>query len=387
MIYLDNAATTATHPGVVREMCPYLNEEYGNPSSLHSVGRAACVAIEEARGHVADFLHTSPEHIIFTSGGSEGNNFVLRGLMDYLLQKQKTVVVTSPIEHPSVLRVMDYLAAHGFQIRYLPIDTTTGSVDAKELKNYISEEVGLVSVMYVNNETGAINPVKDIAELCRQVGALFHTDCVQAVAAFDVNIEEIGADFATMSAHKIHGPKGVGAVYIRDVDSFGRIIPLVIGGEDQERGLRGGTENVAGIVGFGKACCVFEPPKAFSKVFLHELGRCMQSYDPALFYSIYINGSGGVGNILNIEVAGVNAETLVLMMDAHGVCISAGSACHSNNSEPSHVLKAMGLSDDEARSSVRISTSSYQTEVEILNAAKIMADCIVQLLQLGGKKE
>lgn len=377
MIYLDNAATTRPHEYVVRDMLPYLYGEYGNPSAVYEFGRRANDAVERARQQVANFLHTTPEHIVFTSGGSEGNNMVIRGMADYLREIGKTTIVTTPIEHPSVLRVMDYLTKLGFYIRFLPVNTQ-GIVDLSETEHYIQDDVGLVSVMYVNNETGAINPVAEIAKMCGDKEVLFHSDCVQAAAAFDIDVTELGFDFATLSGHKLHGPKGTGAVYVRDIEHKNRITPLVIGGEEQEFGLRGGTENVPGIVGLGTACELLEMPLNFRSMFLYELSEALRKIGAD--HHIYVNSSdNAVGNILNIEVDGVDAETLVLLMGLNGVCISAGSACHSKNVEPSHVLKAMGLSDREARSSVRISASSDQTEKDIIEAAHIMADCIARL--------
>lgn len=380
MIYLDNAATTMMHEYVVRDMLPYLYGEYGNPSAIYKFGRTADAAVQKARQQVADFLHTTPEHIIFTSGGSEGNNTILRGVARYLKKIGKPTIVTTPIEHPSCLRVVDSLIKDGFYIRFLPI-TTQGIVDYTELENYIQDDVGLVSVMWVNNETGAINPVEDIARICHEKGILFHSDCVQAAAAFDINVEDAGFDFITLSSHKLHGPKGVGAIYVRDIENTEIMEPLIIGGQDQEFGRRGGTENVAGVVGFGRACELMEYPQNFRSLFLYELQSALAKYDQNAKYKIYVNGfDNTTGHILNLEIQDVDAETLVLLMDSQGVCISAGSACHSHSVEPSHVLKAMGLSDKEARCSVRISVSSYQSEEDIITAAHIMAGCIYNLI-------
>lgn len=387
MIYLDNAATTQMHEHVVREMLPYLYGDYGNPSALYKAGRTAQEAVRKARKQVADFLHTTPEHIVFTSGGSEGNNMILRGLADHLKDNGKTTIITTPVEHSSVLRVMDYLIKLGFDIRYLPV-STGGSVEIDHLEDYIDDTVGLFSVMYVNNETGAVNPIKEIARVCDAHGILFHSDCVQAAAAFDIDVVDLGVDFITMSAHKVHGPKGIGAVYIRDLRDTPYITPLVIGGKEQEGGLRGGTENVPGIVGFGKACELMKPPENFRPLFLYELSAALAKLHPEKFAGVYVNGTGNIANtILNIEVQGVDAETLVLLMDVNGVAVSAGSACHSHSMEPSHVLKAMGLSDSEARSSVRISASSFQTEKDIVDAAHIMAQCICKLVNMNAEHE
>lgn len=376
MIYLDNAATTRPHEYVVRDMLPYLYGEYGNPSAVYKHGRKAADAVEGARAKVAKFLRTTPEHIVFTSGGSEGNNMVLRGLTGYLKSTGRQTIVTAPTEHPSVLRTLTSLIKDGFDIRFLPI-TTQGIVDMSEFDNYIQGDVGLVSVMYVNNETGAVNPVKEIAARCHERGILLHSDCVQAVAAFDVDVTDLELDFATLSAHKIHGPKGVGAVYIRH-PKLHLIDPLIIGGEEQEGGLRGGTENVPGIVGFGTACDLMEEPLNFRTLFLYELSEALKKQGSK--HRVYVNSSdNAVGNILNIEIEGIDAETLILAMDQYDVCLSAGSACHSKSVEPSHVLKAMGLSDEEARSSLRISASSDQTEQDIIDAAHIMAICIDKL--------
>ena len=246
MIYLDNAATTRPDSRVVKEMLPYLTGRYGNPGSLYSLGREAKEAVALARNHTAELFGCDDEQVLFTSGGSEGNSLVFRGLADRLLSSGKTHILVSAIEHDSVLRVAEYLGRHGFSVEKIQV-SAEGIVELPVLERMIRAETGLVSVQYVNNETGAVHPVSDIGSLCAKRGILFHTDCVQAAGTEKLDVAKIGCDFATVSGHKIHAPKGVGAVFVKTKELLS---PLIFGGEEQEFGFRGGTENVPGIIGF-----------------------------------------------------------------------------------------------------------------------------------------
>lgn len=381
MIYLDNAATTQIDGEVLDAMLPYITNMYGNAGALYELGRQAKKAVDEARENVAGFLNCEPDQVIFTSGGSEGNNFVLSGLAPHLKETGKPEIITSMGEHDSVIRATEALCIkHGFHTQYLPI-SSTGTVDMHDLSKAISGSTGLVSIMYVNNELGTVNPVNDIAAVCAKHGILFHTDCVQAASSRRLDTREIGCDFLTVSSHKLHGPKGVGAVFAKDKSLLS---PLVCGGENQEFGYRGGTENVAGIVGFGKACEIMS--RNFSEIDL-RVSMMKQKFFAALMESLtayklgdraHVNGEPVLhhGKILNMRFDGIDSETLLLMLDAKGVCVSAGSACHSQEVEPSRVLLAYGVGEDAARSSVRISFSKKNTVDEVESAAKIMADCV-----------
>ena len=379
MIYLDNAATTQIAPEVLDAMMPYLTEEFGNAGSLHSLGRRAADAIAKARKQVADCIGAKPEQIIFTSGGTEANNFVFKGLAPYLKSQNKTHIITSKIEHDSVLNtVKEMNIKHGFDVSYL--DITNGRVleiDQREQET-LNENIGLVSVMYVNNETGLVNNIRQACVFAHTNGALFHTDGVQALGSIEIDVDELGCDFLSLSSHKIHGAKGTGALYVRNPEILGS---LLTGGEEQEFGHRGGTENVAGIVGFGKACELttlnFEQnrnrvmylKRLFYDVLLHNLTEC------GLGMYLHLNGTSPYhnGKILNLRFEGVDAQTLVLYLDNNGVCVSAGSACRSHESEPSNTLLAIGLTPDEARSSVRFSFSHYLTDEQVFEAAKTTA--------------
>lgn len=389
MIYLDNAATTQIHPDVLDAMMPYLKNEYGNAGALYGLGRNSANAISKARESVARLIGAKADQIVFTSGGSEANSMVFNGVKDYLKEIGKTHIVVSKIEHDSVLKAAKNLIKDGFYITYLSVGRD-GKIDIDELSGLISQgDVGLVSVMYVNNEIGSINPIHDIGIMCEKNGVLFHTDCVQAVGCHPIDVDNVRCDFLSVSAHKIHAPKGTGALYVKDKN---KLTSLIHGGAFQEHGLRGGTENVAGIVGFGHACNMFYDTCGL-------LSNAV-SYSRRLFFNrlrdalsmcglkdiLSVNGStiDEPGRTLNLRFKNIDGETLVLALDSKGVCVSAGSACRSHESEPSHVLLSIGLSPDEARDSIRVSFSILNTVDEVINAAEIIADLVKTIKQQGG---
>lgn len=380
MIYLDNAATTPIDRRVLESMMPYLTTQYGNAGTLYKFGRAANEAIQNARAQVSRFVGASNGSIIFTSGGSESNNLVFRGVKEYLKRIGRTHILVSAVEHDSVLRAAESLIKEGFDVGYIPVQGD-GSVSLTALEGLLRSDTGLVSVMYVNNETGAVNPVCDIGSLCMKHGVLFHTDCVQAAGCHAIDAVEIGCDFLSVSSHKIHGPKGVGTLYVKDVTT---ITPLIYGGAEQEYGLRGGTENVAGIVGFGRACELSAAQLQEDKTYVSSLKqRFVTELTDALKERgmdgiIHINGGSimAPGKTVNLRIDGVDNESLILMLDNKEICISAGSACQSHESNPSHVLTAMGLTMEEARSSVRVSFSRMNTMEEIIEAAQTIAGFI-----------
>lgn len=386
MIYLDNAATTKISPEVLNSMMPYLTEDYGNAGTMHSLGRKAAEAISEARSQVARFINAKPEQIIFTSGGSEANSLVFSGLAPYLINENRKHVITTKAEHDSVLKAARNLCIkHQFGATILDVNKNA-TVDLDVLKSSVRQSTGLVSVMHTNNEVGSINPISSIGELCRQKGVFFHTDCVQAAGSSNIDSELIGCDFMSLSSHKIHGPKGVGALFAKDISILS---PMIFGGGSQEWGVRGGTENVAGIVGFGKACELANRDietstriiTNLSCGFKETLVRRLSYY--GINNILKQNGSFG-GKILNLRFDGIDGQTLLLLLDAKGVCVSAGSACRSYESEPSHVLIAMGYSDSEARSSIRVSFSTDQSYEEAVKAAEILADCVASLREFRG---
>lgn len=376
MIYLDNAATTQLDPRVLESMMPYLTTQYGNAGTLYKFGRAANTAVQEARARVAQFIGGNQDNIIFTSGGSEANNLVFHGVKDYLKRIGRTHILVSAVEHDSVLRAAESLTKDGFDVEYIPV-LGNGTVPSAAVERALRADTGLVSVMYVNNETGVENPVDDIGSICLKHDILFHTDCVQAAGCHPIDATNIGCSFLSISSHKIHGPKGVGALYVKDTSLLS---PLICGGHDQEFGLRGGTEDVAGIVGFGKACELSSAQLTEDRTTVSMLKQRfvteLQGHlgDDA----VHINGTSllAPGKTINLRLDGVDNESLILMLDNMDICVSAGSACQSHESKPSHVLTAMGLTTEEARSSIRVSFSRMNTVDEVMDAARIMASFI-----------
>ena len=376
MIYLDNAATTPISTSVLEAMMPYLMTSCGNPYSIHTAGRNAKAAVENARAQVAAFLNASPEQIIFTSGGSEANSLAITGVLPYLKNIGKPCIVLSATEHPSVISASTsgYAETMGFSHAFIqPNDN--GEIRPKSVRSVLEErkDVGLVSVMFINNEVGTVNDVFEIAQICREKGVLFHTDCVQAAAEIEsLDVKMIGCDFMSISSHKICGPKGVGALYVKDKSL---LTPIISGSDAQESGLRGGTPDVAGIVGFGKACELmmqndyrYTKPFELKMDFFRRIIGQMERIEQRMFY----NGQNpyGGGRILNLGFPGIDAQTLVLTLSSLGVCISAGSACNGEINKPSRTLTAMGLSEEDALSSVRISFSHNNTEAEIEQAVR-----------------
>lgn len=380
LIYLDNAATTQLKPEVLDAMMPYLSYAYGNPGSIHQMGREAAKAVEKAREQVAGFVGAeSQDQIIFTSGGSEGNNLVFYGLENELRKRGKNSVAISLIEHDSVWKAAHRLSRKGgFKLNKIaPLES--GQIPVSACAEAISDDTGLVSVMMANNETGVRNDVGSICSVAHRNGSLFHTDAVQAAGSVLLNADACGYDFMTISSHKIHGPKGMGALYVRDRSL---IEPLICGGAEQEFGLRGGTENVPGIIGFGKACelaslSVKETAATLDRLaseFLRELGSKLPED------RFRINGNRWLTNrkTVNICFPGIDAQTLLIMLSVDGVCVSAGSACRAHENVPSRVLVSMGLSEEDARSSIRVSFSDMNSVEEAIAAADATARAVMR---------
>lgn len=381
MIYLDNAATTPISNEVLEEMMPYLKNKYGNPGAIYSYGIEAAKAISLARERVSKVFSCDPDNIIFTSGGSEGNNFVINGLRPYLSMLCKKLIITSNVEHDSILNALKRLQQFdGYNIKTLDVNSecVINPHELQLLLSHYSSYGGLVSVMYVNNETGAANQISEIGRICKLYDILFHTDCVQAAGLYDLNVQKIGCDFATISSHKINGPKGVGAIYANN--NAKKIVPIISGGETQEFGLRGGTENVAGIVGFGKACEVMlrdfddnnRKVKNISSYIIHLIHE--------LIPEAIIN-CPNCGKIISVTVPGVDTQSLIILLSDY-VAISAGSACSAHSNRPSHVLKAIGLSDENAFSTFRISISPQTDENAALIAVKRISEGIKLITNL-----
>ena len=371
-IYLDYNATTPIDPRVLEEMMPYLSENYGNPSSIHSFGRKGKEALDKAREQVSQLISASPKEVVFTSGGTEAANFAIKSTARSLLREKGSHIVTTRVEHECVLESLKFLEKEGFQVTYLGVNSD-GLIDLEELKEAITDETILVSCMFANNETGVIFPIDKIAEIVKERGVIFHTDAVQAAGKIDIDLEEIPADLLSISAHKFYGPKSVGALFIRD--SFSQQIsltPLIHGG-GQERGKRSGTENIPGIVGLGSASDIAsnEMRQDESRIRVLRdllLNRITQDID-----GVKLNGllEKMLWNTLNLSIEGVEGESLSMNLDIEGVAVSTGSACSEGTVDPSHVLSAMGLSKGEAASSVRISLGRFTEKEEIDYIASI----------------
>lgn len=352
-IYADNAATTPVSQPVLEAMLPYLKGEYGNPSSIYEKGRRALAAIEEARRQVADALHCKPREIYFTGCGSEADNWAIKGAAMALYKKGKKHVITTVFEHHAVLHTTQKLEKLGMEVTYLPVDEN-GLLTAEDVKAAIRPDTALVSIMYANNEIGTVLPIAEIGAVCRQAGVLFHTDAVQAVGNVEIDVQAQNIDMLSLSAHKFHGPKGVGELYIRS----GVRIENFLDGGGQEGGHRAGTENVASIVGMGRAIELACAPGAIAKKHDHLVPlRDKIIAETLKLPHTRLNGhpTQRLPGTINISFEGVEGESLLLMLDLAGIAASSGSACTSGSLDPSHVLLSLGLSHDVAHGSLRLS--------------------------------
>jgi cysteine desulfurase len=362
-IYLDNHSTTRVDPIVFEAMKPFFTEIYGNAASKsHEFGWQAEAAVESSRKKIADLLGAGKNEIIFTSGATESINLALKGVAQFNRNKGKKLI-TSPTEHRATLDVCNSLKRSGFEIVYLHVDKF-GMVDLDELQKSVDEKTILVNLMLANNEIGTIFPVKEIGEICRKRGVLFHSDCTQGIGKIPVNVHEMNIDMMSFSAHKFYGPKGIGALYIRNKDPKVKLIPQIDGG-GHERGYRSGTMNVPSIVGFAKALDLAVQKMAEDEKRIRVLRDKLFKGLNSKIQNIYLNGhpENRLFNNLNISFEGVNADTL--MMSMKDIAVSSGSACSSASPEPSHVLKAIGLKQDLIKSSIRFGLGRFNTEEEI----------------------
>lgn len=361
-VYLDNAATTKVRDEVVEAMLPYFTEYFGNPSSLHLFAREAGKGLDTARAQVAKALNAKPEEIIFTGGGSESDNMVLRGIPEAYKKKGKHVI-TSAVEHHAVLHTLEAMEKEGrVEVTYLPVDEY-GMVTAEQVEKAIRPDTVLVSIMFANNEVGTIMPIEQIGETCKKYGVLFHTDAVQAVGHVPVDVEKMHIDLLSLSGHKFHGPKGVGALYVRK----GVRIPALILGGAQERRKRAGTENVPGIVGMGKAIELATAELEDNAAKMKVLRDRLIFRIPARIPDVKLNGhpTERLPNNVNFSIRFIEGESILLMLDLNGIAASSGSACTSGSLDPSHVLLAMGLSHEVAHGSLRLTLSEFTTPEEI----------------------
>ena len=363
LYYFDYNATTPIDGEVYKEMIPYLTESYGNPSSSYFIGRQIKDRIERIRYEISKYFNIKPEGIYFTSSGSEADNMILKGIA--IANKDKgNHIITSKIEHPAILNTCKFLEEQGFDVTYLDVNSD-GIVDAEELENVIRNDTILISVMYVNNEIGTIQPIKEIAEIAHKNNIIFHTDAVQAIGEIRIDAEEIGIDCMSISGHKIYAPKGIGMAYIKPGIKFE---PLIHGGM-QEFHSRGGTENVANIVALGKAISILDKELESNNEKLKDLqDYALKRIESILKEDDYIlNGDfeNRLPNNISISFKGIDGESLLLALDLEGIYLSSGSACHSDSTEPSHVLKAINVPEEYANGTLRISFGKYTTKKDI----------------------
>ena len=370
--YFDNSATTRIKEDVLNEMFPYLSVEYGNPSSLYSIGRGARKAVEEARKRVASLINCKPEEIYFTSCGSESDNTALKSIAYTNIKKGKHII-TSKIEHPAILNSCKNLESKGFEVTYLDVDKD-GFVNLETLKNSIRKDTILISVMFANNEIGTIEPIKEIAKIAHQNNILFHTDAVQAVGNIPVDVQEMGIDMLSLSGHKIYAPKGVGALYVKKGIEFERFMD----GGHQEKNKRSGTENVAQIVALGKAAEIAEKNIDEYQKKLADLRDYFLNEIKQKVPNIHINGTMEnrlPGNI-NISFEGISSEEILYKLDEFGICASGGSACSSGDASPSPVLTAIGVPSELAKSAVRFTFGDFNTKDDV----DYLVDVLVKIL-------
>ena len=381
MIYLDNAASTQIHDDVLNSMLPFLKEQYGNPSSIHRYGRLTRKAIHKARKQIASLINADPAEILITSGGTESNNTALIGISSQFPSSQ---IIISSIEHDAILEPCKRLGSTGFQIDYLPVDKF-GMINLSDLENIISENTSLVSVMFGNNEVGTIQPIAEIAKICNKNQVLFHTDAVQAVGKLPVDVKELGVDLLSISSHKLHGPKGIGALYIKNGV---KINPIILGG-GQEFRLRSGTENVASIVGFGKACEIAQNHLSENISFTKKLQILLVEKVLDDIPETTFNGHSEfcLSNNAHFTFLGVNGEDLIIKLDEYGIAASTGSACSVNTQKASHVLESMGFSLEQITGSLRLTVGIFNTESEINETVDVLKKVVKELRAVSPFKE
>ena len=360
-VYADNAATTRIAPQVLDAMLPYLKEEYGNPSTLYKLGREAKIAIEKAREQVAQVIGAKAEEIFFTGSGTEADNMALKGVLYCPAGKGKKHLITTKIEHHAILYTAMALEKEGFQVTFLDVDKN-GRVDLEELKQAITPDTALVSIMAANNEVGTIQPIEEIGKICREKGVLFHTDAVQAFGHMPLDVNKMNIDLLSLSAHKINGPKGSGALYIRR----GLGLRPVIEGGGQERNRRSGTENVAGIVGLGQAAQLAMETMVEESARLKALAKKLTDGVLQIPETILTGDpENRLPGACSFAISAIEGESLVLYLDMEGICTSTGSACSTGSLDPSHVLMAIGLSHEVSHGSLRVTLGRFNTEEEV----------------------
>ena len=379
-IYLDYAATAPVLPEVLDAMLPFFMSQFGNPSGVHAFGRETRKAVEQARRRTAGLLGADSREIVFTSGGSESNNLAIKGAA-YSLRTKGNHIVTSKIEHPSVLNTCRWLEKQGFRVTYLPVDSC-GTVSPEDVREAICPDTVLVSIMTANNEIGTVQHVSEIGEICRDKGVVFHSDAVQAAGMLKTDVRAMNVDLLSLSAHKFHGPKGTGALYVRK----GTKLEAVIHGGEQERGLRAGTENVPGIVGLGKAAEIAGSEMERNTAQIRELRDLLIQRIQEKVPDAFLNGHpvNRLPNNCHFSFSGIESEALLLRLDLAGISVSGGSACTSGSMEPSHVLQAIGLKDEMLRSGIRMTLGKETTREEIERTAQILPEIVADFRKMRG---
>jgi len=381
LIYLDNAASTKIHNDVLEDMMPYLKEHYGNPSSIHRYGRLARKAIEKARKQIAYLINADPSEILLTSGGTESNNTALYGIAK---KNPRSRIITSSIEHDAILEPCKKLEKEGFDIIFLPVNNY-GLVDPLILNDNLTENTSLVSIMFGNNEVGTVEPISDFVKICKEQNIPFHTDAVQAIGKIPIDVKELGIDLLSISSHKINGPKGIGALYIRKGIS---IDPVILGG-GQENGLRSGTENVANIVGFGKACELSRINLLENISRMKELRDYISNKIIQEIPKVILNGhpESRLPNNIHFTFLGVNGEDLLIKLDEHEIAASTGSACSVQIQKASHVLQAMGFSHEQITGSLRLTLGISNNLEEMDKTVEILKNVVKELRSVSPFKE
>jgi cysteine desulfurase len=379
VIYLDHASTTPTDPEVVQAMLPYFSEEFGNPATVYSLGLSAASAVQQARESIAATMGAEADEIYFTSGGTESDNWAIMGTAD-AQQKKGRHLITSAIEHHAVLETMEYLEKRGWEISKIPVDSG-GLVDPEDVRKAIRPDTVLVSIMHGNNEVGTIQPIAEISKVTREAGVLFHSDMVQTAGKMPLKVEQLNVDMLSMSAHKFYGPKGVGLMYLRKRT---RVSPYFHGGA-QERNRRAGTLNVPGIVGMAKALELCQGRMAEDAAREAELRDRLWAGLSKNIEAIYLNGTmeHRLPNNLNVRLDGIEGESMILMLDMEGICVSSGSACTTGSLEPSHVLLGLGIPQELAHGSLRVTLGRSTTAEQIDHFIKVFPPIVARLREMS----
>lgn len=378
MVYLDNNATTPLDPSVQEKMSLFLREHYGNPSSLYPIGRAVKEIITEAREVIAKALGAIRTEIFFTGSGSEADNFAIRGILEAFPEKDE--FITSTIEHPAVIETARYLEKKGIKVSYVPVDQY-GTIDLDFLKNAITPKTSLISIMHANNEIGTIQSIEAVTKIAREKGVLVHTDAVQSFGKIDVDVKKLGVDLLSISAHKIYGPKGIGALYVRKGTN---IKPLIYGGH-QEREMRAGTENTIGIVGFGEAVRVLVESGSKDKKRIEKLAEQLKKGIEETIPKVKLNGheKNRIKGTLSFCFMGLEAEAILLALATKEICVSTGSACAEGTEDVSYVLSAIGLRPEIARTAVRFSLGRFDTEEDVQVVLKELPEIVKNLREIS----